>query len=458
VASIFYCQTKLINTFNKQGASPAHIKTTTVTTITLKMPASTEMSIEDQLAAEAEELDGYFSDTPLEPEPKYPPINQSFDTAIIITNLPKVPESKLEKLTSVVMKLVSRIGNLASNDDTGFTGVLMPFNDTLGTTNGFAFVEYETVEEAKNAISVLNEYKFDKNHSLSVSPYSGAEKLTTLVETEFLEPPIAPFVEKPNAMSWLEDPNQRDEFVIRYGKETEVQWFDARNDPVVDYDGSREKEAGVSWCEYYCHWSPKGSYLATLVPARGVILWSGSTYEKMGRFVAPDVKTVQFSPQENYMITNNMRFDDENAIKVYHVQSGKLLRSFPVYPDKFPKEEDVPPPPFQWSHDDQYLARMGIDLISIFSTPSMKLLDKKSLLADGIHEFQWSPKANVLSCWVRIYSLCHGSISFSFVCSCQHTYFSQSFSLTFHRSHSRLPHLLPQNSHQNRTILLPMSI
>ena len=94
-----------------------------------------------------------------------------------------------------------------------------------------------------------------------------------------------------------------------------------------------------------------------------------------------------------------MQRDDEAAIKVYHIQSGNLLRAFPLYPDNFP-QEDVPAPPFQWSHDDSYLARMGRDLISIYSTPSMKLLDKKSLLAEGIHEFQWSPKANILACWV----------------------------------------------------------
>ena len=70
----------------------------------------------------------------------------------------------------------------------------------------------------------------------------------------------APFVEKPNAMAWLEDPNQRDSFVIREGRETVVHWFDGgKNDPVMDYDGAREREAGVSWCDYYCHWSPKGS-------------------------------------------------------------------------------------------------------------------------------------------------------------------------------------------------------
>ena len=63
----------------------------------------------DALAEEAAELDGYFSDAPLDPQPKYPPLKKSFDTAIIITNLPKVPKAKLEKLTKVVIKLVSRI-------------------------------------------------------------------------------------------------------------------------------------------------------------------------------------------------------------------------------------------------------------------------------------------------------------------------------------------------------------
>jgi translation initiation factor 3 subunit B len=356
-----------------------------------------EKTIEDAFAEEAAELDGYFSDAPLEPEPNYPPLKETFDTSIIIINLPKVPLAKLEKLTKVIIKLVSRIGNLATTED--FLGASMPYDEAKGSTVGFCFVDFETPEEAKNAIGVLDGYKFDKNHTISVSPYNRAEKLKDLKEAEFVEPEPTPFEEKPNANSWLEDPSQRDQYVIRQAEETVVHWFDAKNEPIVDYDGAREKEAGVAWCNFYCHWSPKGSYLATLVPQRGVILWSGSTYEKVGRFVAPDVKSIIFSPQENYLLTNNMRRDDDQAIKVYHVQSGNLLRAFPLYPNDFPEGDDFPPPPFQWSHDDQYLARMGKNLISIYSTPSMRLLDKKSLLAEGIHEFQWSPKANIIVCW-----------------------------------------------------------
>jgi len=280
-------------------------------------------------------------------------------------------------------------------------------------TLGFCFVEYKTPEEAHKAVDVLQGYTFDKNHSLSAILYERTRRLSKIQETEFRQPEPAPFVERPNPMAWLEDPNQRDAFVVRHARETIVYWFDGRNDPVVDYDGSREKEVGVAWCEYYCHWSPKGSYLATLVPAKGVILWSGKEYEKLGRFKAPNVEFVLFSPDENYFLTSSSTStsssaakraaDDAQAIKVFSIKTGELLRAFPKYPNGFESGggEIPPPPPFLWSFDDKYLARMGKDLISIYETPSMKLLDRRSLSAEGIHEFQWSPKQNVLSYWVR---------------------------------------------------------
>jgi hypothetical protein len=48
----------------------------------------------------------------------------------------------------------------------------------------------------------------------------------------------------------------------------------------------------------------------------------------------------------------------------------------------------------------------------------MRLLDKKSLLADGVCEFQWSPKANVLAYWVRfLFPLLSLSLFGSCLCS-----------------------------------------
>mmetsp|Transcript_37053 Transcript_37053/g.90054 ORF Transcript_37053/g.90054 Transcript_37053/m.90054 type:complete len:354 (-) Transcript_37053:36-1097(-) len=95
----------------------------------------------------------------LVPEPK------SSYTCIVIDNLPKVPRTKLEKLTKLVIKL-------ASTDV--FGGVHMLFDEARDTTLGYCYVVYEAPEDANNAFRVLDGYKFDKNHTLSVSvlPYS----------------------------------------------------------------------------------------------------------------------------------------------------------------------------------------------------------------------------------------------------------------------------------------------
>ncbi|GAX26940.1 translation initiation factor 3 subunit B [Fistulifera solaris] len=352
----------------------------------------------DRLAQEAEELDGYFSDAPLDPKPLYPPLRKTFETSVVITNLPKVPQAKFEKLTNVVVKLTTKIGSLVTDEATQFNGVFMPFDEEKDSSLGFCIVEFATPEDAEKAVTVLQGYSFDKKHQLSVLSYPRCQELKGLdTAAEFVAPTPAPFEEKPNVAEWLEDPHQRDAFVLRFQNETVVNWFDHKSDPVVDYDGSREKEQGVAWCQYYCHWSPAGSYLATLVPDKGVILWGGKGYDKIGRFVAPGVKRVVFSPQENYLLTNNEDPSDPAAIKVYHIATGNLLRAFSLFPEK--EARDQMPPPFLWSFDDKYLARMGQDLITIYESPSMRLLDSRSLACDGIKEFQWSPVANVIAYW-----------------------------------------------------------
>lgn len=359
---------------------------------------------EPNLEEESASLDGYFSDAPLDIQPSYPPLRETFETAVVITNLPKAPGSKLEKLSKVINRLVSKIGPLAATES--FSGLKIPTHPETGDTLGFAFIEYVTAESATQAVKSLTGYAFDKNHTLTAIPYLKAIQLSELEEGEFTQPEPPVFKEKPDTSTWAQDPSQRDQFVVRHAKETVVHWSDGRHPPIVDYDGYREKEQGVNWCDYYVQWSPRGSYLATIVPAKGVILWGGSGYEKIARFPAPGVDVVNFSPCENFILTSNQKNDDPEAIKVFSIHTGKLLRAFPLYPKEFlpdnlsPQERSqIPPPPFQWSFDDKYLARMGKDVISIYDTATMKLLDSRSLIADGIQEFQFSPKSNVLACW-----------------------------------------------------------
>jgi translation initiation factor 3 subunit B len=381
---------------------------------------------EQKMIAESEELDGYISDTPLDVDDvRYPELNTNFDNCIVLMQLPKVPSSKLEKLTKVIHKLVSKLGTLDAIDasGSGFNGVHVPYNEAQDTTLGIAFVAYASVTDAKKAATTLQDYQFDKNHNLRVVPYPRAAALSQMAVPDENQPPPefnaapAPYEEKPNATFWLHDSHQRDQFVIRYQRETVVQWYDHKADPVVDYDGSREKAGGVVWCDNYVHWSPHGSYLATLVPDKGVILWSGPNYQKVARFPCPGVNHVSFSPQENYLLVSNTK-STHDAIKIFHIASGKKLREFPLYPagvsrtipnpaaasaphGSVPPTLVVPPPPFLWSYNDEYIARKGQDLIAIYELPSLKLLQQRSLMTDGITEFQWSPTANVLAYWVR---------------------------------------------------------
>ncbi|KAH8065378.1 hypothetical protein JL720_12794 [Aureococcus anophagefferens] len=57
----------------------------------------------------------------------------------------------------------------------------------------------------------------------------------------------------------------------------------------------------------------------------------------------------------------------------------------------------------QWSHDDGYARRgkdkAGGDVITVYELPAMTLLGKKSLRADGVRDFQWSPTASCLAYW-----------------------------------------------------------
>merc|ERR1711871_360679 len=55
----------------------------------------------------------------------------------------------------------------------------------------------------------------------------------------------------------------------------------------------------------------------------------------------------------------------------------------------------------KWSPDGKYLARLGCDLIQIYEMPSVTLLDRRSLGAKDVLDFQWSPSLtnNMISYW-----------------------------------------------------------
>ena len=115
------------------------------------------------------------------------------------------------------------------------------------------------------------------------------------------------------------------------------------------------------------------------------------------------------------MVTSNEIPGDKRGCIFWDLRTRKELRSFevsmlPAPPPALLRPDEDPGPPrfepshFQWSHDDGYAARRGKDkaggdVITVYELPAMTLLGKKSLRADGVRDFQWSPTANCLAYW-----------------------------------------------------------
>ena len=332
----------------------------------------------------------------------FPDFQEDWGNVIVVDNLPKIPLGKYDKLLGVLKRIFAQTGTISN--------IEMPAENEV--TLGVAFVEFETAEEAQKAIRLTDGYALDKSHVFKVNSFEEAKRLGSL--QEHYTPPQKPeFVPRLNPSSWLGDPMHRDQFAIRYNNETEIKWCERSGPPTLEYGGEREKEGGLYWCEQYVKWSPQGSMLATF-HNKGIALWGDSDFNKQGRFAHNGVKRLDFSPGENYMITANDHSGDKRGVVVWDLRTRRELRTFevaslPVPPPILPAGEDpgpvrYEPAHFKWSHDDSYVARRGkdkngSDIVSIYELPSMALLGKRSLRADGVREFHWSPAANKLAFW-----------------------------------------------------------
>lgn len=142
---------------------------------------------------------------------------------------------------------------------------------------------------------------------------------------------------------------------------------------------------------------------------QGVALWGGASFERINRFAHPEVKLIDFSPYERYLVTWSGRpieasnspmspFSDEdvgNNLAVWDVVTGKLIRTFPMVGpplDPLEPQKRIVWPMFKWSPDEKYLARVTPgQQISVYETPSMTMLGKKSIKIEGVFDFEWAP-------------------------------------------------------------------
>jgi len=303
------------------------------------------------------------------------------ESIVVVDGVPQVGSDRKDKLQTVLRKLFLKSGTV--------TNEYYP-STSDGSTKGYVFIEYSNADQALEAVKLLNGYKFDKNHTLVVNLLTDFEKYDDILEN--WETPVPqPYKEQGCLQYYLLDPDACDQFSIVYEQGDKVGIYSSTQpEPTLLEERSR-------WTETLVQWSPLGTYISTF-HAKGIALWGGEKFSQIMRFSHAGVQFIDFSPCEKYLVSfsplaDSRATDEPQAIIIWDVLTGAKKRAFNA-------DKSQALPIFKWSHDDKYFARLGLDVLSIYETPSFGLLEKKSIKVPGIRDFAWSPTDNTIAYWV----------------------------------------------------------
>lgn len=316
---------------------------------------------------------------------------------VVVDGAPIAPEAKVPVLTKVLRKLFGGAGTIVEGEE----GLFMPLEN--GKTKGYLFIQYEKAEDAMKAIKQLNGKKLDQNHRLLVNRLSDVEKYGAegKISTEFVEPEVKPFESHGYLKLWLQDPTGRDQVVLHYSETVGMFWNKKGREPepVV--------EPRKGFTSKYAKFSPKGTYLFSIHP-QGVQAWGALDFRKVAKFFHNQVRLVDFSPTERFMVTLSplpitlpesaeqraeFPFSKESIghkLVIWDLTTNEPVRTFAL-PPYLEGQKEMPWPLVKWSYDDKYCARQGPDALAVYETETFQLLDKKLIKIDDIVDFEWAP-------------------------------------------------------------------
>lgn len=227
-----------------------------------------------------------------------------------------------------------------------------------------AILEMKSAEEAQKLIKGLDNTPMDKSHTFHLYKYADIvacleDQDETALPSKESYPPLVKastvmwdlrllVILREGLHNWMKDSQQRDQFLVRHQNRTEIFWSDVP-EPVCVNNGEKDD---ISASLDTVRWTPLGSYLFSF-HAKGVILRGGDNFVQCARFPHTGVREMDFSSQERYAVSWNgqMGVTNREAVCVWEVPSGQLLRKFPCTEPVWPS--------FAFSADEQFLASKG---------------------------------------------------------------------------------------------------
>uniref|UniRef100_A0A1I7ZVC5 Eukaryotic translation initiation factor 3 subunit B n=1 Tax=Steinernema glaseri TaxID=37863 RepID=A0A1I7ZVC5_9BILA len=318
---------------------------------------------------------------------KKPDINEYERCCIIIHGIPVVGEDRFQKLKNVLNKLFTATCGPNYVDEYAY--------DEEGKTKSFCFLYVPTRDAAESVQAILDNHVLDKKHVFKTSMLSDILHMEKPDE-KFETPAPKSVVDVGDLWSWLQNEKCQDQFALQYLNgafpHVSINWYMHGQEP-------QEAVGRSQWTESVFKWSPHGSYLST-IHFQGVAIWGGEKFDRVMRFLHEGVAFLDFSPNEKYLVTHapsNQRgaMHDPNSLRIFDVNTGEMLKGFSLHTVVGSNRLNAWPF-FKWSHDEKYFAclKPGGNGILVYDADTFTLNNKRSIVLEGITEFQWSPTRN----------------------------------------------------------------
>lgn len=216
-----------------------------------------------------------------------PKLDEDFSKYFLINNLPKCNEAKSKKLIELLIKLYQK-----KNYTIDPERISMPF-DAEGMTEGVAFIQVNSEEQAKLGAAIINNHQLDKNHLLSACQINEFEKI--MQTSDSVEETAASY-----SLMDLRDPlldTKHEHFLYQLGKEVHIKFHDP-NQSIGDSSlipHTLQSDKNVQW-------SPKGTYLI-IIKHDKVEFHGGKKMMPIITIPEQKVDFVSMSPCERYLLT-----------------------------------------------------------------------------------------------------------------------------------------------------------